>query len=56
MCLATMAYVYVTCAVTCYYFSNGGKFRPVANFTKLHTLTQAARSYALLVRTYIGRV
>ena len=29
-------------------FSTGGKFRPVSNFTKLHALTLAARSYALL--------
>ena len=30
-------------------FSTGGKFRPVSNFTELHTLTLATRSYTLLL-------
>ena len=29
-------------------FSTGSKFQPVSNFTELHALTQATRSYALL--------
>ena len=44
-----MAYVYATCVVRVTIFSTGGKFRPVSNFTELHTLTQAARSYSLLI-------
>ena len=54
MCLATTAYViYIclrsiyTCAVHVTIFSNGSKFRPVSNFTELHTLTLASRCYAL---------
>ena len=47
--LATMAYVYAACAVRVTIFSTGGKFQPVSNCTELHTLTLAARSYALLV-------
>ena len=30
-------------------FNTSGKFLPVSNFTELHTLNLAARSYALLV-------
>ena len=30
-------------------FSTGGKFRLVLNFTELYTLTQATRSYVLLL-------
>ena len=30
-------------------FSSGGKFQPVSSFTELHTLTQAACSYAFLI-------
>ena len=35
--------------------SSGGKFQLVSNFTELHTLTQATRSYVLLlhIHTYI---
>ena len=36
-----MAYVYAAYA--------GGKFQPVSNFTELHALTLATRSYALLL-------
>ena len=35
-------------AVCVIIFSTGGKFRPVSNFTELHTLTLATRFYALL--------
>ena len=45
-CLATTAYVCATVRVTI--FSAGVKFQLVSNFTELHTLTRAARSYALL--------
>ena len=38
-----------TCAGRVTIFSTGGKFRPVSNFTYLHTLTLATCSYALLV-------
>ena len=37
-----------SCAVRVTIFSTGGKFRPVSNFTELHTLTLAACFYALL--------
>ena len=30
-------------------FYIGSKFQPVSNFTELHDLTQAARSYVVLV-------
>ena len=46
MCLATMAYVYAQLHSMCYYFSTHGKFHPVSNFTELHALILAARSYA----------
>ena len=42
---ATTAYV---CAIRVTIFSTSGKFQPVSNFTELHALTLAARSYALL--------
>ena len=45
-CLATMAYVYAACAIRVTIFSTGGKFE--LKFKKLHALTLAARSYALL--------
>ena len=48
MCLA---YVYAACIVCVTIFSTSGKFRLVSNFTELDTLTQAARSYALLYNT-----
>ena len=41
-----------SCTVHETIFSNGGKFRLVSNFMKLHALTQAARSYVLLVKIY----
>ena len=41
MCLATMAYIYVACAVFLVFW-------PVSNFTELHALTLVACSYALL--------
>ena len=44
-----MAYVNTACAGRVTIFSTGGKFRPVSNFTWLHALTLAARSYALLI-------
>ena len=44
-----MAYVYAACAVCVTIFSTGGKVRPVSNFTELRALTQAVRSYALLL-------
>ena len=47
-CLATMAYVNAACTVCVTIFSTGGKFQPVSNFTQLHALPLAARSYALL--------
>ena len=37
------------CAVRATLSSTGDKFRPVSNFTELHALTLAARSYTLLV-------
>jgi len=43
--LSNMAYVYTVC-VTIY--STGSTFRPVPNFTELHTLIQVTRSCALL--------
>ena len=43
-----MSTVYASCAVCVTIFSTDGKFWPVANFTKLHALTLAAHSYALL--------
>ena len=43
-----MAYVNAACAGRVTIFSTGGKVRPGSNFTQLHTLTLAARSYALL--------
>ena len=49
MCLTTMAYVYTACTVRVTIFSTGGKVRPVSSFTELYTLTQATRSYALLL-------
>ena len=51
-----MAYVYATGQIRVTIFSTGGKFRPVSNFTELHALTQAARSYALLANLNIRRV
>ena len=48
-----MAYVYAACAVCVTIFSTGGKFRPVSTFMELHTLTLAARSYALLIQPKI---
>ena len=33
----------------CYYFKYDSIIRPVSNFTELHALTLATRSYALLV-------
>ena len=44
-----MAYVYATYAVHVTVFNTGGKFHPVSNFIKLHTLTLAAHSYTFLV-------
>ena len=34
-------------------FSTGDKFRLVSNFTQLHTLTQVAHSYALLIKCFV---
>ena len=39
-----------------YYFSTGGKFRPGSNFTYLHTLTLATRSYVLLYYAMVTTV
>ena len=39
------------CAVCATIVSTGGKFHRVSDFTKLHALTLAARSYALLMYT-----
>ena len=50
-----MPYVDAACAGRVTIFSTGGKFRPVSNFTELHALTLAARSYALLTEM-IARV
>ena len=44
-----MAYVYAACAGRVTIFSTGGKFGPVSNFEKLHTLTLATRSCVLLI-------
>ena len=44
-----MAYVNAACTGRVTIFSTGGKFGPVLNFTELHALTLAARSYALLL-------
>ena len=51
-CLATMAYVYAACTVCVTIFSTGGKFQTVSNFTELHALILAARSYALLAHKH----
>ena len=52
MCLATTAYVYVhVCGMHSFvllFFSTGGKFQLVSNFTELHALIQAAYSYGPL--------
>ena len=48
-----MAYVNAACAGRVTVFSTGGKFGPVLNFTELHALTLAARSYALLFKGII---
>ena len=48
-CLETMAYVYAACAVRVTIFNSGGKFQPISNFTKLHTLTPAAHFHTLLI-------
>ena len=48
LCLPAACTVHVTI------FSTGGKFRLVSNFTELHTLTLAARSYALLGETIVS--
>ena len=45
MCLSTTAFVDAVCVTI---FSTSGKFRPVSNFTGLHTFILAACSYALL--------
>ena len=50
---ATITYVCTVRAVCATIFSTSGKFRLVSNFTELHALTPAARSYALLLR-YMG--
>ena len=44
-----MAYVNAAYARCVTIFSTGGKSGLVSNFTQLHTLTLAARSYALLM-------
>ena len=44
-----MAYVYAACAVCVTIFSTGGKFRSISNFEKLHALTLATHSHALLI-------
>ena len=49
-----MDYVYPACAVHVTTFSTGDNFRPVSNFTELHTLTLAACSYVLLVCYYMA--
>ena len=46
-----MPYVYAACAACVTIFKTGSKFRPVSNFTELHALTVAARSYVLLADT-----
>lgn len=43
-----MAYVYAACPIHVIILSIGSKLQPVSNFTELHALTLAARSYALL--------
>ena len=48
-----MAYVNAACARHVTIFSTGSKFRPVSNFTKLHALTLAARSYVLLLNQWM---
>ena len=48
-----MAYVYTACTIRATIFSAGSIFRPASNFMELHTLTLAARSYALLAQPYI---
>ena len=40
--------IYAACAVHVTIIGTGSEFRPVSNFTELHTLTLAARFYALL--------
>ena len=49
--LSNNGYVYAACAVRVATFSTGGKFQfeLVSNFTELHTLTLATRSYVLLL-------
>ena len=43
-----MAYVYAAQPICVTIFSTGGKFQQVSNFTELHTLILATRSYVLL--------
>ena len=53
MCLAAIAYPYKQLAAQYYYFSTGGKFQQVSNFTYLHALTLATHSYVLLMAVYM---
>ena len=43
-----MSKIYIQLGIRVTIFSTGGKFQPVWNFTYLHTLPLAARSYVLL--------
>ena len=44
-----MTYVYTAYTVHVIVFSTGGKFCPESNFMELHAVTQATRSYALIL-------
>ena len=48
-----MAYVYVQLGICVTIFSNSSIILTGFKFTKLHTLTLAVRSYALLVHVYL---
>ena len=56
MCLATMPYVYTASQVCVIIFSTGGKFQLLSNFTELHNLTPATRSYEFLFARTITKV
>ena len=52
MCLATKVYVHVQLCIHVTIFSTHDKFRPVSNFTELHTLTPATHSYICSLGLY----
>ena len=53
MCCSNNGFCYAACAVHVTIFSTGGNFHLISNFAGLHALTLAARSYVLLICTYV---